>query len=138
MTSNDKKISLSSFKNIVVNRKLQAWDCVQSNYSFAIAVKNNKKFKQMFPDSKIAQLQTGRWKLNLLYSSELLRFWRNRWLETLNCNHLALSLRNRLQVKWKNNMMVMSSFGPAKKIKLSTDCSTSTRCQIVVNDTSCC
>ena len=36
------------------NRKLQALDCVQFNYSFAIAV-NNKKFKQMFPDSKIAQ-----------------------------------------------------------------------------------
>lgn len=34
---------------------LQALDCVYSNYSFASANNDNRKFKAMFPDSKIAE-----------------------------------------------------------------------------------
>ena len=63
MTSNDNKISLSRNKNILLSTEdqvipaetLQALDCVQTNYSFAGANNDNEKFKQMLPDSKIAQ-----------------------------------------------------------------------------------
>ena len=63
MTSNDSKISLGCNKNVLLSTEdqviravtLRALDCVQSNYSFASANNDNEKFKQMFPDSKIAQ-----------------------------------------------------------------------------------
>ena len=63
MTSNDSKISLGCNKNILLSTEdqviravtLRALDCVQSNYSFASANNDNEKFKQMFPNSKIAQ-----------------------------------------------------------------------------------
>ena len=31
----------------------------------------------------------------------MLCFWRNRWLEALNCSHLSLSLTEKQQIKWK-------------------------------------
>ena len=127
MTTNDNKISLGSHENILLSTEdqvicaetLQALHFVQCNYSFG-SNKVSDVFKQIFLIQRQLNLANRkRQKLNMLYSSELLPLWRNRLLETVNCNHLALSLMEQIQVKWKNNMMVMSIFGPLRKKKLS-------------------
>ena len=127
MTSDDNKISLGSHENILLSTEdqviraetLQALHFVQCNYSFG-SNKVSDVFKQIFLIQRQLNLTNRkRQKLNMLYSSELLPLWRNRLLETVNCNHLALSLMKQIQVKWKNNMMVMSIFGPLRKKKLS-------------------
>ena len=127
MTSDDNKISLGSHENILLSTEdqviraetLQALHFVQCNYSFG-SNKVSDVFKQIFLIQRQLNLTNRkRQKLNMLYSSELLPLWRNRLLETVNCNHLALSLMEQIQVKWKNNMMVMSIFGPLRKKKLS-------------------
>ena len=86
VTSNDNNIPLGSNKNIVVNRR-------SSHLCRDIA-----SLRLCSVQSFICLIQRSlnltnreRWKLNMLYSSELLHLWRNRWLETLNCNHLSLS-----------------------------------------------
>ena len=92
----------STEDQVIRGETLQVLDCVQCSYSFVSTNNDKKKIQIYFLIQRLLYLTNReRQKLNVLSSSEWLRLLRNSWLKTLNCNHLALSLMKRQQVKWK-------------------------------------
>ena len=86
------KTLLSTEDQFIQAETLQALDCVQSNYSFSSANSDNEKFKQMFPDSKIAQsYRQGETKIKYVIQFGIALFVKEQMirdfkLQPLSCN----------------------------------------------------
>ena len=130
---------LSTEDQVTRAETLQVLDCVQSNYSFTSANNDDENFKLMFPDSKIAQsyrqeLMTIKYVIQFGIAS----FVKEQMIRSFELQPFSFMFDETTTSQVKKQYDGYDQFWSNEKRKLSTSYYTSTKCQIVVNNASCC